>query len=189
MKRRKRNQKLWKPGATVDVLNHIRGWGAHHSHRHTPEQVITYGVSFPPRPLPKRYPKGWKGSCFENSYIMMREHSNLIYCEGFAWVGEAYSPSGRFYLHGWCVDHLGRVYDKTILSGFIQEGGYMGLPFEREFAKGNVVSQDEGEDWFGILYSSGGTSGLSGYRPEEYLHPEFYPFDLEHETVRQKVAS
>ncbi|MER6194956.1 hypothetical protein [Streptomyces cyaneofuscatus] len=94
--------------ALMDQCAHrgTEGW----AHRSVYELVAAHGQWFVPsaglpagmRPMPER-------ECFANAAAVERDHSHLVYTEGFAVASG--SPVGV--AHAWCTDSEGRVIDPT----------------------------------------------------------------------------
>lgn len=108
-----------------------------------------HGRFFDPQPLPKGIRRGTIQVCFANSYRLLKRHGKrlgLAYCEG-------YTISAKYrhcYLHAWCVDHHGRVYDPTPTgSGNL---AYLGVAFKTDYVINTIKERETGGDlYFGFL--------------------------------------
>lgn len=70
------------------------------------------------------YPMGRKKECFSNASKLVQQHSELIYCEGWAC-----SVIDFPFEHGWCVDLDGCVIDPTWADGY----DYFGLSVSSDY--------------------------------------------------------
>ncbi len=78
-----------------------------------------------------QYEKGEECQCYRNAALLMMEHPELTYVEGYA-CGAVLPVH-----HAWCVTKQGEVIDTT--WPYHEEDLYYGIPINREFLLGNML--------------------------------------------------
>lgn len=99
------------------------------------QTILTHGVEWEYKPTPRKYKMRQVGQCFRNAYQAALHHSELTYCEGYAY-------SGILPLHhAWCVDRDGFVVDLTWRnsSDRIPELEYLGIPFKFDYVTDTIT--------------------------------------------------
>ena len=86
----------------------------------------------------KKLKRGRMKECFKNAYHLA-DDSALIYVEGYA----TSLGLGVPFLHAWCVDTEGKVYDPTWKNG----GEYFGVPFDLKYVRKTIFRREK----FGVI--------------------------------------
>lgn len=109
------------------------------------ELILDYGVEMSFAPLPKNIDPGLPRSCFYNCLQLIDEHSELIYCEGYALAEEHVLPVP----HAWLVNPDGQVIDPTWEIG----GVYIGIFFDTEWLNSLLKSRGR-EDYISVFHGN-----------------------------------
>lgn len=88
----------------------------------TLEFLVRKGVAGHPQRLPDRYPRMMPKACFQNAAQLVRNRSNLRFCEGYV-VRDSFPI---YVLHAWAIDRDDRVIDPTLEEPERYE--YVGYP-------------------------------------------------------------
>lgn len=102
--------------------------------------VLLNGRPFQKATAPTKLKLGGMGRCFKNSVTLAKTHG-LIYCEGYARRG----PTSFAFLHGWCINEDGVVYDPTWRDGW----DYVGVAIDLDFA----IQRRKQSGWESVLDS------------------------------------
>lgn len=88
--------------------------------------VAAYGEEFKTQALPKEYELSAPNECYRNASLLVVEHDDLTYAEGFATKGD--SPLSI--VHAWTVDKAGNVIDNTLPDP--ENWSHFGVKYNRE---------------------------------------------------------
>ncbi|MDJ0726229.1 MAG: hypothetical protein QNJ38_14035 [Prochloraceae cyanobacterium] len=108
------------------------------------ELVLDLGVSSEAIPLPNDIELGQPKNCYFNCREIIKERSDLIYCEGFALVQDL--PLA--FSHAWLLDSQGKAIDPTWETPGIE---YMGVPFNNQWAIDFIEQRKYPEEYLSVF--------------------------------------
>ena len=127
------------------------GAGAEWLWRSPAALVLDRGIEWRGSSLPPgiRYSRRKKSACFYDALMLVQDHPEFVYCEGYAC-----QPPLPLVHHGWCVDPGGGVVDVTWRprdDADVATWVYIGVPIRTRFAVDAMLEQGS---YFGVLHDS-----------------------------------
>ncbi|BAZ47091.1 hypothetical protein NIES4102_41370 (plasmid) [Chondrocystis sp. NIES-4102] len=110
------------------------------------ELVLDLGVEMSFSPLPEDIKLGFQKGCYYNSFRVLVDNPDLIYCEGYALQSDLSLPL----IHAWLVNEDGQIIDPTWNNC---NTVYLGIPFNTEWFIKLLRSRDR-EDCLAIFESN-----------------------------------
>ena len=110
------------------------------------ELILDCGVEMIVSPLPEGIEPGLPKNCYYNCFQLLREDTNLIYCEGYALYPNLVLPL----LHAWLIYPSRRVIEPTWDEPDIV---YLGIPFDTKWFINLLKSRDR-EDCLAVFESN-----------------------------------
>lgn len=100
--------------------------GLNREGKDTLNYVAAYGQEHTPQPLPAQYERGTQKECYKNASLLVLNHPELTYAEGFA---KSDRTGDLTFMHAWAVDAHNNVVDPTWDRP--ENGKYFGVKYDR----------------------------------------------------------
>lgn len=123
--------------------------------------ILQHGFPFDATDLPKQYERGAPKECFSNAFQMAGDHSNLVYCEGYA--------CGVIPVHhAWCVDQQTRSAVEVTWERK-NTFGYLGIPINFHY----VIQAIARKGTHGVIDDWKNEWPMLKDDRSQWLHPSF----------------